>query len=524
MHQESIRKASGKPCHLRSPTEKRIMSRKPQLDRLDLDQKLSRSDYKAIIDDLELRLQGLQRRAIEAGLPVVVLFEGGEATGKGTLINRVIRTLDRRHLKVHSINKVYEDEHFRPYLWRFWRRLPAAGKMAILDRSWYGPILQKRVGNDILLSEWKTAREEIKCFERQLCDGGYLIIKIFLHITKDEQERRFLELEGNPATAWRVTRQDWIHHDHYDLFCEYAQQMLTTSHAGCAPWHLLSGTNRRAATLGVYRIIADSLEKALAQREGQGPKPEKPRLPFPERKADPLAEVDLGLAVDRAEYRKQLDELQEEIHEQVHRIYTARLPVAIVYEGWDASGKGGNIKRLTQSMDPRGYEVVPIAAPNDVEKRHHYLWRFWQAVPKAGHVAIFDRSWYGRVLVERVEGFCSKADWRRAYQEINEFESQLINGGVLLVKFWLQIDKNEQLRRFQEREQDPAKRWKITDEDWRNRDRWEDYTSAVRDMLRQTDTAIAPWTVVESNSKHHARLKALRVVVEALRRRLKTTQ
>jgi polyphosphate kinase 2 (PPK2 family) len=500
----------------------KTMSSNKYLPSIDLDEKLSKAEYKEIIPDLELRLQTLQRRAIEAGLPVVVVFEGGESTGKGDLINRVIRTLDRRHLQVHSIKKVYEREFYRPYLWRFWRRLPAAGRMSIMDRSWYGPILQKRVGNDILIREWQTACEEIEAFERQLCDGGYLIVKIFLHITQEEQEKRFLELESQPATAWKVTRGDWIDHENHDLFCEYAEQMLARSDTECAPWHLLSSTDRRAATVGVFRTIADSIEQALKRRKKGCTGSGKPKLPYPKRKADPLAKVDLGQSVEREEYSTQLDELQNEIHKQVHQIYTERQPVVVVYEGWDAAGKGGNIKRLTQSMDPRGYEVIPIAAPNEVEKQHHYLWRFWRAVPKAGHVAIFDRSWYGRVLVERVEGLCTRTEWRRAYREINEFEEQLLNAGTLLFKFWLHIDKDEQLRRFQEREKDPAKHWKITDEDWRNRERWDDYDAAVKDMLRQTSTDAAPWTVVESNSKYYARLKALRMVVEGLRGRLKT--
>ena len=490
------------------------------LPSVDLDHNLPREEYRRQVEALEVRLGRLQRRAIQARLPVVVLFEGGEAAGKGTLINRVIRTLDRRHLKVHSINKVYEEEFYRPYLWRFWRRLPAAGKMSVLDRSWYGPILQKLVGKDILEREWQVACREMASFERQLCDGGYLIIKIFLHISAQEQEERLKKLESNPATAWRVTRDDWIHHENYDAFCGHAEEMLARSDRKGAPWHVLPANHRRTATVGVFSVIADALERALAQKEKGAVVEVDPALPYPDRTADPLRDVDLGLDVTRDDYRRELKELQAEIHEYTHEIYSRRLPVVVVYEGWDASGKGGNIKRLTQSMDPRGYEVIPVAAPNDIEKRHHYLWRFWQAVPKAGHVAIFDRSWYGRVLVERVEGFCSRTDWLRAYREINEFEEQLLNGGAVLVKLWMHIDRAEQLRRFEAREKDPNKRWKITAEDWRNRERWDDYTAALRDMLRQTDTPAAPWTLVEANSKPHARLVALRTVVGAIRERL----
>ena len=499
---------------------KTSMSRPGKLASIDLDRKLSRDKYKELMPDLETRLGQLQRRAIQAKLPVVVVFEGCEAAGKGVLINRFIRRLDPRHFRVHSIGKVYEDELFRPYLWRFWRRLPAAGKMAVLDRSWYGPILQQRVAKTSLEREWQTACDEIESFERQLCDGGYLIIKIFLHISQEEQEARFIQLESNPATAWRITKQDWIHHENYDTYCEYAEQMLTRSDNPRTPWHMMSANSLRAATVEIFEAICGAMENALDAREaGESPNLTPTQLPVKKGK-NPLKNVDLSLSVSREDYKVKLDELQEEIRELAHQIYERRVPVVVVYEGWDAAGKGGNIKRLTQSMDPRGYEVIPVGAPAGIEKRYHYLWRFWQAIPKAGHVGIFDRSWYGRVLVERVEGFCTETEWRRAYREINEFESQLINFGTVLIKFWLQIDKDEQLRRFEARKADPHKKWKITDEDWRNRDKWGEYQEAVRDMLIQTSTETAPWTVVESNSKHYARLKALRTVVTSIRQAL----
>ena len=196
------------------------------------------------------------------------------------------------------------------------------------------------------------------------------------------------------------------------------------------------------------------------------------------------------------------------------------MPVVIAYEGWDAAGKGGNISRLTQNLDPRGYEVVPVAAPNDVEKAHHYLWRFWARMPKAGHITIFDRTWYGRVLVERVEGFCTEAQWRRAYREINGMEQQLAHFGTVLLKFWLHIDADEQLRRFRERQEMAHKQWKITDEDWRNREKMGQYRDAVEEMLHRTTTPYAPWTIVESNCKRYARVKVLETVCEAIRKRL----
>ena len=220
------------------------------------------------------------------------------------------------------------------------------------------------------------------------------------------------------------------------------------------------------------------------------------------------------------EYATRLKKAQAMLPELEHEIYLRRVPVVIAYEGWDAAGKGGNIRRLTQNLDPRGYEVVPVAAPNDVEKAHHYLWRFWAQMPKAGHIAIFDRSWYGRVLVERVEGFCTEAEWRRAYREINGMEQHLVNFGAVLLKFWLHIDPDEQLRRFREREGMAHKQWKITEEDWRNREKMDQYREAVEEMLHRTTTPYAPWTIVESNCKRYARVKVLETVCEVIRKRL----
>ena len=229
-----------------------------------------------------------------------------------------------------------------------------------------------------------------------------------------------------------------------------------------------------------------------------------------------MSRVNLELTLDRDEYRKLLDERQDKIHDLHNEVYRRRIPVVIVYEGWDAAGKGGNIRRLTQQMDPRGYEVIPISAPNDVEKAHHYLWRFWTEFPKAGHVTIFDRSWYGRVLVERVEGFCSEADWKRAFREINEMEENFRHFGTVMVKFWMHIDKDEQLRRFKAREENPVKSWKLHEEDWRNRDKWDRYEEAAEEMFRRTHNSHAPWTIVEGNCKRHARIQALDVVIEAI--------
>jgi polyphosphate:AMP phosphotransferase len=364
------------------------------------------------------------------------------------------------------------------------------------------------------------AYDEIEWFERQLTSGGYLLIKLFLHISQKEQKKRYVKLESNPSTAWRITKRDWIHHKKYTAYGKAAEEALGKSSSPHAPWHIIAAENRRFATVKMFETACEALEKALDAKSSVAGKPVVNSQTIERTRPNPLDNVDLTKTISPVDYGKRLTRYQAQMRNLEHEIYVKRIPVVIVYEGWDAAGKGGNIKRLTQSMDPRGYEVTAIGAPNDIEKRHHYLWRFWKAMPKGGHVGIFDRSWYGRVLVERVEGLCSEAEWRRAYREINEMEMQLVDFGAILVKFWLHIDREEQLRRFEERKVKAHKKWKITDEDWRNRERWNEYYAALGDMLDRTSTSYAPWTVVESNSKHYARLKALRTVIKAIKKRL----
>jgi AMP-polyphosphate phosphotransferase len=233
-----------------------------------------------------------------------------------------------------------------------------------------------------------------------------------------------------------------------------------------------------------------------------------------------LENIDLTLSIDKEIYSRELINNQVMLSKLAFQVYKQKRPVIMVFEGWDAAGKGGVIKRLTEKMDPRGYVVYPIAAPLGDDKTHHYLWRFWRRLPEAGQIAIFDRSWYGRVMVERIEGFCQETEWMRAFREINQFERQLTDFGTILFKFWIHISKEEQLKRFQDRAADKLRSWKLTDEDWRNREKWESYGTAVDDMLLKTSTLHAPWTVVEGNSKYYSRVKVLKTVVKTLSQEL----
>ena len=490
---------------------------------IDLSRKLDRDSYKQSKDHLELEITRLERRARALGIPVLIVFEGWNAAGKGILINRLILPMDPRGFTVHAMREPTEEEQLRPFLWRYWTRLPPRGRLAIFDRSWYRRVLDDRVEGRADRLAVAQAYDDIASFERLLANDGTLILKFFLHISKEEQAKRFDELRANPASAWRVTDSDLATHDQYEDTVYAVDEMLARSDADYAPWVVVESHNRRFATVKILTTVVNALQRHIAAKEQQA---ERERLVVPVTPlpgnitTSMLDKVDLCLALDRDDYKQRLDAAQARIRDLHHEIYTRRIPVVLVYEGWDAAGKGGNIRRLTQSLDPRGYEVIPIAAPNDLEKAHHYLWRFWINFPKAGHIAIFDRSWYGRVMVERIEGFCSQAEWRRAYREINEMERNFANFGTVLLKFWIHVDQAEQLRRFEERQSNPHKSWKITDEDWRNREKWDAYRVAVDELLLRTSTPQAPWHVIESNCKLHARVKAIETVIAAIERRL----
>jgi AMP-polyphosphate phosphotransferase len=491
------------------------------LETVDLEAKVDKDEYREAQAKLDLQLPELQRAIKAAGIPVIVVFEGWDAAGKGMVLNRLLQPLDPRGYKVFHIKPHTPEEQMWPPLWRFWNRLPVQGNLAVFNHSWYREVLDERVDAEQTAEQLSAAYERIRVFERQLADDGAVILKFFFHISKKEQAKRFKSLRKDPAFAWKVGKAERWRHKHYDAFYQAVEDMLRETSTPYAPWIATPATNERFRNLKAAETLAAFLERALAAREQETP--EAPVSPTP-RRTSPLDRVDLSLNISKEDYDAELPKLQDEARRLQHLCYMQRRPVVLVYEGWDAAGKGGNIRRLTRKLDPRGFEVIPIGAPEGEEKHHHHLWRFWRALPKAGHFAIFDRSWYGRVMVERVEGFATPSEWSRAYQEINEFEDQLSEYGTILCKFWLHISKEEQLSRFEARQNTPEKQWKITEEDWRNRSRWDDYWHAVSSMIERTSTVRAPWTIVEGNDKRYARLKVLRVLVERLRQELEPVE
>lgn len=492
------------------------------LANIDLNQKTDKKEYKDIIKELEPKIGLLQRKLKEYNIPVIMVFEGWGAAGKGTLINKVLYPLDPRGVNVYTTDRLSEDDILHPSLWTFWTKTPLNGRIAIFDKSWHRAILRQRFYNDVPDEKVLELYEDVNNFEKQLNDNHTIILKFFLHISKEEQNKRFKDLEKNSSTKWRINDDDRKQNKEYNKYQKLVEDMIHHTHTNYAPWFIVEAEDKKYATIKTYKIIIKTIEEAIQNVEKNKnieTKTEKINLDIPE--VSILKTIDLKKDISKEDYKQKLEKYQDKMQELEYEMYAKRIPVVIVYEGWDAAGKGGNIKRLTEKMDPRGYEVVPIASPTIEEANHHYLWRFWKRMPKDGHMAIFDRSWYGRVMVERLEGFCTIEEWQRAYTEINQMEKHIANHGAVIVKFWLHISKDEQLNRFKSRQENPLKQWKITDEDWRNRDKWDQYEIAVNEMLFRTNTDYAPWIIVESNSKPYARIKVLETVTSMIEKKLK---
>lgn len=527
------------------------------LDQIDLDRSISKREYKQRLPELQARLYYMEQALLEARIPTLIIFEGWAGTFKVDTISVLMRRLDPRGLRVHPVTppRTYETQY--PWLHRFWLKTPSYGQIAIFDRSWYRQVMNERLQNTISEVNWRDYCEDIVSFERQLANDGAVILKFWLHISKKEQKHRFRQLQDDALTAWQVTDEDRWQNRNYERVGLVVKEILARTDNPYAPWIILPATDKRyehitacetilsrlEARLGISTLapvqmdaafedneIAFRREWTAAQDNGNGsPQRFTPVAPAPfervEEQTPPdlhlpapgiLQRVDLSLKLDDKKYERKLARLQAKLHLLGFQVYLQKRPVVLVFEGWDAAGKGGAIQRITEKIDPRSYTVHSIAAPTGEDKMHHYLYRFWRRLPACGAIAIFDRSWYGRMMVERIEGFARPDEWQRAYAEINEFERQLVAFGTIVCKFWLHFSPEEQLRRFEERQNIPYKTWKLTDEDWRNREKWSEYEAAVDEMLLRTSTPSAPWTIVEAEDKRYARIKILRTVVKCL--------
>lgn len=491
--------------------------------------KLSKRDYKQQVPLLRSQLLELQQQLREAPFPVIVLFAGVDTAGKGESVNLLNAWMDPRWIVTRGYTDPSSDELERPRLWRYWRDLPPRGRIALFQSAWYSSPVRHRVAGRTTIPEFDELLEQIIAFERTLADDEAVIVKFWMHLSKAAQKKRLKEFESDPLQRWRVTKQQWRHWRMFDKFVAAAEHAIRRSSTDQAPWHIVEGEDERYRSVAVGTEIRDAIRRGLA-RAGSGRGRQAPaaaRSPGPIRRAlrridreyNVLDKLDPGRSLTDRQFKTALMTQQGRLNLLQRRAVAEGLSTIIVFEGWDAAGKGGAIRRVAAALDARDYQVVPIGAPTDEEQAHHYLWRFWRHVSRAGRITMFDRSWYGRVLVERVEKLASEAEWMRGYGEIADFEEQLVSHGILLVKFWIHISKDEQLRRFKEREATSYKRWKITKDDWRNREKWADYTVAVNEMVARTSTRMAPWTLIEGNDKNFARVKVVRTIADRMEAR-----
>lgn len=488
----------------------------------ELGRKIDKKQYKSMLPELRASLLQAQFALQDINRPVLIIVEGVDNASKGELINKLNEWLDTRGLEVHAFGQKTDEEYDRPRFWRYWRSLPPAGRIAIFSSSWYtGPIYQHTFG-DIKKGKYERHLRRIAFLERMLAQDGMLILKFWLHMSKDHQSAAFKKLSRDKAQRAMVSPLDESLHKSYDKHVQAAEKAIRLTDQALAPWLVVEAEDDGYRDLTIAKTIVSALQN-LKQQNSSEKDPIFPKIEMVEASEDApsvLSGVDLEKTIDKNKYNDQLEKLQARLTRLSWEAYHRQITTVLVFEGWDAAGKGGAIRRLMQAVDARISRVISIAAPTDEEKAHHYLWRFWRHLPRAGRVIIYDRSWYGRVLVERVEGFAKEDEWRRAYLEINDFEEQLCAHGMVVSKFWIHIDQEEQLRRFKEREEIAYKQHKITDEDWRNREKWEAYEEAVDEMIVRTSTAHAPWRIIAGNDKKAARIEILECLCHSLEQAL----
>ncbi len=499
----------------------------------ELGHRITKKEFRARVPALREALLVAQGRLRKAPFPVVILFAGVDGAGKGSMVNVLANWMDPHYILTRPLGEPSPEESERPRYWRYWLDLPPKGHIGLFLSAWYHEPLLDHAYGKTSLEQLDSQLEDVVAFEKTLADDGALILKFWMHLGMAQQEKRLRTLQKDPLQKWRVTKRDWKHWKMYDDFVRSAERILMRTGTGDAPWHIVEGMDANYRSIRVGELILEALERRLDEQETldkvgrELEAPEEPQEPSSVNAVETppmrvLDRVDLSSKLTKGEYRRRLTEYQATLS-RLHREARSRdKSIVMVFEGWDAAGKGGAIKRLVAALDARSVRILATAAPTDEENSQHYLWRFWRHLSRVGRVTIFDRSWYGRVLVERVEGFATEKQWRRAYAEINYFERQLVEHGIILLKFWMHISKQEQLRRFDEREKTTYKRWKLSDEDWRNRERWNAYELAVHDMVERTSTTLAPWHLIAGEEKRFARIEVLRIVVEKLKAALES--
>ena len=482
-----------------------------------LKHKVDKAVYKR--EEAKLR-QALLQAQFELGqqkrTAVLIVIAGVEGGGRSEMVHLLNEWMDPRHIVTSAFGDPSDEERERPAQWRFWRALPGKGKVGIFFGAWHTQAIVRRVFGKLSDGEYSRRVGEIMRLEKMLSDEGILLLKYWVHLTRRQQKKRLESLEKDKTTSWRATPLDWKYFKMYKKFVKVCEPFLRRTSTAEAPWIVVPGADSRYMSLTIGKHLLASMRERLDDKPHKRVADRTPPMPEPADRLNVIRALQLDQPLTKDQYREELAKWQGRLSLASHHKRMKEVSVVAVFEGNDAAGKGGAIRRVTGALDARLYHNISIAAPSEEERAQPYLWRFWRHIPRYGRFAFFDRSWYGRVLVERVEKFAPEHDWQRAYSEINEFEQALVEHGVVVVKFWLAVSKDEQMRRFQQREKISFKRFKITEEDWRNRKKWDVYERAVCDMVDRTSTAVAPWTLVEANNKYHARIKVLKTLARAL--------
>jgi polyphosphate:AMP phosphotransferase len=497
------------------------MTAEPSLfESAELGRTVAKTEYEAVVPELRVSLVNAQYDLRRSDFAVLVLVAGDDRMGMRDLLAEMGDWVDARYLRIHLFGERTDEERARPRAWRYWNAMPRDGETAIFIGGWAATTVRERVDGMISAKELDRRCELIRYLEETLVADGTLLVKVWLHLPKKELKRRLEKRGKGTSKSWRIDARDHLIHDRYDETLPIAEQYVRATDTSTAPWLVVDSTDRHYRNLTVARAL---LERLTARFTAKPAAPAVPAVAAPP--SEPAARgvldtLDLSSSLDDDRYEAALEKESERLARLTQRARRKEVATVIVFEGWDAAGKGGTIRRLARAIDLENQRVIAISAPTEEERAHHYLWRFWRELPRDGTVAVFDRSWYGRVLVERVEGFATVAEWSRAYDEINGFEAHLASHGIVVLKFWLHISHDEQMRRFEERERTPYKKYKLTADDYRNRAKRPQYEAAVDEMVARTSTEGAPWHLVPANDKRFARIRVFETVCDALEKRL----
>jgi polyphosphate:AMP phosphotransferase len=490
------------------------------LETAETGQTIDAETYAALEPDLRTKLIAMQQKLRSAPFSVILLVCGDDAAGTREVVNILGEWLDPRSVHTKFFSQPTGEERQHPVAWRFWHELPAAGRIAVLCDDWNTRALAGRIRKKVTSNELAWMLDAIVRLEHMLAIDSCVIVKIFLHTSPKRLRRQKKQIKQSMDWSDVAVISKAMLKNRKPTRA-LVEQVLEATAGELTPWHLIESVDKRFRNVSVAKVLLDAVEARFQRVEQSKAEPEVCVKPSKSGDRSVLDTVDLASRITDEEYVSRMAKLKKDLTELTTAATREGTSTICAFEGWDAAGKGGTIRRLTATMNPENYRIIPIAAPTDEEKSHHYLWRFWRHIPRDGGFVVFDRTWYGRVLVERVENFATREQWMRAYEEINYFEEQLTVHGVLLLKFWLHIDPDEQLRRFKDREEIAYKKYKIGPEDYRNREKWDAYVEAINDMVARTSTAKAPWHLVPSNDKKLGRVEVLETVAKALRRRLK---